>query len=172
MRTTLLILAICFATAANATTFYVDHTASGANDGSSFVWVVDEDMAVRPATVEIGVLSGANHEFRLPLVVTRKVRLEGVTCGSYEQFAAMLRAIETSGLRPALDDRTFGLDELPEAFTCRFIWNILGDEVGHQASPGNQAGSLGYGHRPLKGGCQLQAFRSISLAIAQSRWIR
>ncbi|MBO6782927.1 MAG: NAD(P)-dependent alcohol dehydrogenase [Alphaproteobacteria bacterium] len=64
----------------------------------------------------IGVLSGANHEFRLPLVVTRKVRLEGVTCGSYEQFAAMLRAVEVSGLRPALDETRFALDELPAAF--------------------------------------------------------
>lgn len=63
----------------------------------------------------IGVLSGANHEFRLPLVVTRKIRLEGVTCGSREQFEAMLRAIETNKLRPALDERRFALDELPEA---------------------------------------------------------
>lgn len=64
----------------------------------------------------IGVLSGANHEFRLPLVVTRKIRLEGVTCGSYEQFDAMLRAIAQNGLRPALDDTRFGLDDLPAAF--------------------------------------------------------
>ena len=63
----------------------------------------------------IGVLSGANHEFRLPLVVTRKIRLEGVTCGSYAQFDAMLRAIEASGLRPALDDTRFGLDDFPAA---------------------------------------------------------
>lgn len=67
------------------------------------------------AVMLIGVLSGANHEFRLPLVVTRKIRLEGVTCGSREQFEAMLRAIDKSGLKPALDDRRFGLDELPEA---------------------------------------------------------
>ena len=67
------------------------------------------------AVMLIGVLSGANHDFRLPLVVTRKIRLEGVTCGSYEQFEAMLRAIDTNGLRPALDDTRFGLDELPAA---------------------------------------------------------
>ncbi|MFB3101965.1 MAG: NAD(P)-dependent alcohol dehydrogenase, partial [Alphaproteobacteria bacterium] len=74
--------------------------------------------AVRPggAICLIGVLSGANHEFRLPLVVTRKIRLEGVTCGSLEQFEAMLRAIDQHKLRPALDDRVFGLDELPAAF--------------------------------------------------------
>lgn len=74
--------------------------------------------AVRPggAICLIGVLSGSNHEFRLPLVVTRKIRMEGVTCGSREQFEAMLRAIDRHRLRPALDDRVFGLDELPAAF--------------------------------------------------------
>jgi NADPH:quinone reductase-like Zn-dependent oxidoreductase len=75
--------------------------------------------AVRPggAVMLIGVLSGANHEFRLPLVVTRKIRLEGVTCGSREQFEAMLRAVEQNGLKPALDDQRFGLNELPAALT-------------------------------------------------------
>ncbi len=74
--------------------------------------------AVRPggAICLIGVLSGANHEFRLPLVVTRKIRMEGVTCGSREQFEAMLRAIDQHRLRPALDEQVFGLDELPAAF--------------------------------------------------------
>ena len=73
--------------------------------------------AVRPggAVCLIGVLSGANHEFRLPLVVTRKIRLEGVTCGSLEQFQNMLRSIDQHKLRPALDDRQFSLDELPAA---------------------------------------------------------
>ena len=68
------------------------------------------------AVALIGVLSGANHEFRLPLVVTRKIRLEGVTCGSYEQFDAMLRAIAQNGMKPPLDNTRFGLDELPAAF--------------------------------------------------------
>ena len=67
------------------------------------------------AVMLIGVLSGANHEFRLPLVVTRKIRLEGVTCGSREQFEAMLRAVDQNGLRPALDDQRFDLDQLPAA---------------------------------------------------------
>ena len=69
------------------------------------------------AVMLIGVLSGANHEFRLPLVVTRKIRLEGVTCGSREQFEAMLRAVDQNGLKPALDDQRFSLDELPAALT-------------------------------------------------------
>jgi NADPH:quinone reductase-like Zn-dependent oxidoreductase len=74
--------------------------------------------AVRPggAVCLIGVLSGSNHEFRLPLVVTRKIRLEGVTCGSLEQFQNMLRSIDQHKLRPALDEKLFSLDELPAAF--------------------------------------------------------
>lgn len=68
------------------------------------------------AVALIGVLSGASHDFRLPLVVTRKIRLEGVTCGSREQFEAMLRAIALAGLRPALDDARFTLDTLHDAF--------------------------------------------------------
>ena len=74
--------------------------------------------SVRPggAICLIGVLSGSNHEFRLPLVVTRKIRMEGVTCGNREQFEAMLRAIDQHKLRPALDDQVFGLDDLPAAF--------------------------------------------------------
>ncbi len=74
--------------------------------------------AVRPggAICLIGVLSGANHEFRLPLVVTRKIRMEGVTCGSLEQFEAMLRAIDQHKLRPALDEQVFALEDLPAAF--------------------------------------------------------
>jgi NADPH:quinone reductase-like Zn-dependent oxidoreductase len=73
--------------------------------------------AVRPGgTISlIGVLSGANHEFRLPLVVTRQLRLQGITCGNYEQFLAMLRAIAANGLRPALDDNRFTLETLPAA---------------------------------------------------------
>lgn len=73
--------------------------------------------AVRPGGMVslIGVLSGANHEFRLPLVVTRQIRLQGITCGSYEQFAAMLKAVAANGLRPELDETRFTLDTLPAA---------------------------------------------------------
>ena len=38
------------------------------------------------------------------------------TSGSRQQFEAMLRAIDQHQLRPALDDKVFGLDELPAAF--------------------------------------------------------
>ena len=50
----------------------------GANDGSSFVWVVDDDMAVRPATVEIGVLSGAEIQVTGGLGEGDRVAVSGV----------------------------------------------------------------------------------------------
>lgn len=91
----------------------VDHVVEVGGGGT-----LDQSIkAVRPGgTISlIGVLSGANHEFRLPLVVTREIRLQGITCGSYEQFAAMLRAVAATGLRPALDETRFTLDTLPAA---------------------------------------------------------
>ena len=74
--------------------------------------------ALRPGGVAclIGVLSGSNHDFRLPLVVTRKIRMEGVTCGNREQFESMLSAIKQHNLRPALDEKTFSLEEIVSAF--------------------------------------------------------
>ena len=73
--------------------------------------------ALRPGGVAclIGVLSGSNHDFRLPLVVTRKIRMEGVTCGNREQFESMLSAIKQHNLRPALDEKTFSLEEIVSA---------------------------------------------------------
>ncbi len=58
----------------------------------------------------IGVLSGPNHSFRLPLVVTQNIRLQGVTVGSTTGLAALLRALEQHKLKPVVD-RVFPLDD-------------------------------------------------------------
>ena len=72
--------------------------------------------AVRPGgTISmIGVLAGSVMDASLGLVVTRHVRLQGITVGSGEDFVAMARAIECSGMRPVVD-RIFGFEQLPEA---------------------------------------------------------
>ncbi len=62
----------------------------------------------------IGVLGGARMNAPLGLVVTRAVRLQGVTVGSRDDFLAMARAIAASGLRP-LVDRVFAFEALREA---------------------------------------------------------
>lgn len=62
----------------------------------------------------IGVLSGANMDLSLGLIVTRKVRLQGITVGSRDGMEAMMRAISQHALKPVID-RTFSFEELREA---------------------------------------------------------
>ena len=72
--------------------------------------------AIRPGgTISmIGVLAGSTMDASLGLVVTRHVRLQGITVGSGEDFRAMARAIQRHGLHPVVD-RVFGFDQLPAA---------------------------------------------------------
>jgi NADPH:quinone reductase-like Zn-dependent oxidoreductase len=62
----------------------------------------------------IGVLSGAALSAPLGLVVTRQVRLQGITVGHRDGFEAMLRAVDQHKVKPVLD-RTFAFAQLKEA---------------------------------------------------------
>lgn len=62
----------------------------------------------------IGILSGSAMETSLGLIITRQVRLQGVTVGHRDGFEAMNRAIEQHRLKPVLD-RTFGFEDLKPA---------------------------------------------------------
>ena len=62
----------------------------------------------------IGVLSGGALAAPLGLVVTRQVRLQGITVGSRDGFEAMLRAIGQHKLQPVVD-RMFAFEQLKEA---------------------------------------------------------
>lgn len=62
----------------------------------------------------IGVLSGGTLAAPLGQVVTRHIRLQGITVGSTEDFEAMARAMSQHRLEPVID-RVFGFDELPAA---------------------------------------------------------
>lgn len=72
--------------------------------------------AVRPGGCisMIGVLAGSNMDASLGLVVTRHVRLQGITVGSADDFRAMSRAIGLHGLRPVVD-RVFAFADLHPA---------------------------------------------------------
>jgi NADPH:quinone reductase-like Zn-dependent oxidoreductase len=72
--------------------------------------------AVRPGgTISlIGVLSGGAMNAALGLVITRQVRLQGVTVGPRDGFESMLRAIGQHRLRPVID-RVFAFDDLKAA---------------------------------------------------------
>jgi len=62
----------------------------------------------------IGVLSGGMLSAPLGLVVTRQVRLQGITVGNRDGFEAMLAAIGQHRLVP-VTDRVFAFEELKEA---------------------------------------------------------
>ena len=63
----------------------------------------------------IGVLSGPALNVPLGPVVTRQIRLQGVTVGNRDGFEAMARAIGQHRLAPAVD-RVFAFEELHQAF--------------------------------------------------------
>ena len=60
----------------------------------------------------IGVLAGRKAEFDLGRVVTRNIRLQGVTVGSKKMFDNMVAAFASHNVHPVLDDATFELEEL------------------------------------------------------------
>lgn len=62
----------------------------------------------------IGILSGSAMATSLGHIITRQVRLQGVTVGHRDGFEAMLRAIEQHRLKPVVD-RAFAFEELKEA---------------------------------------------------------
>lgn len=62
----------------------------------------------------IGVLSGGTMDTKLGPIVTRHVRLQGITVGNRDDFEAMARAISQHKLRPTID-RVFAFEALREA---------------------------------------------------------
>ena len=62
----------------------------------------------------IGVLSGVNLEVSLGLIVTRKLRLQGITVGNRDGMEAMMRAISQHVIKPVID-RTFAFEKLRDA---------------------------------------------------------
>jgi NADPH:quinone reductase-like Zn-dependent oxidoreductase len=63
----------------------------------------------------IGVLTGRAGEVPTALLMARQIRLEGLIVGSRRHQVEFVRALEATGIRPAVD-RTFGLEDLAEAF--------------------------------------------------------
>ncbi len=63
----------------------------------------------------IGILSGSGMSAALGHVVTRQVRLQGVTVGNRDGFEAMMRAIDQHRIVPVID-RVYPFEELHAAF--------------------------------------------------------
>ena len=62
----------------------------------------------------IGILSGSAMATSLGLIITRQVRLQGITVGHRDGFEAMLRAMAQHRIKPVVD-RVFAFGELKEA---------------------------------------------------------
>ena len=62
----------------------------------------------------IGILSGLNIGISLGSIVTRKLRLQGITVGNRDGMEQMMRAISQHALKPVID-RTFAFEELRSA---------------------------------------------------------
>jgi len=90
----------------------VDHVVEVGGEGT----LPQSLRAVRPGGTlsMIGVLAGGAMKLPLGPIVTRHVRLQGITVGSADDFAAMARAIARHALRPVVD-RVFPFDALREA---------------------------------------------------------
>lgn len=65
----------------------------------------------------IGVISGNAMNVPLGPIVTRNIRMQGVTVGCRDGFEAMNRAIHQHRIRPVVD-RVFAFDELKAALDC------------------------------------------------------
>jgi NADPH:quinone reductase-like Zn-dependent oxidoreductase len=63
----------------------------------------------------IGVLTGVVGEVPTALLMARQAKLQGLIVGSRREQQEFIRALDTIGIRPVID-RTFGLEDLAEAF--------------------------------------------------------
>lgn len=64
----------------------------------------------------IGVLTGTSGDVQTVSILRKGIRLDGIYVGSKAMFAAMLDSIQTTQMRPVID-QTFDFDQAPAAFT-------------------------------------------------------
>ncbi len=106
----------------------VDHVVEVGGAGT-----LDKSIAaVRPGGLisMIGVLSGAGADVNLGRVVTRHVRMQGVTLGSKKLLQDMCRAMELHGTAPVIERERFALDGLGEALQSLTAGKHFGKIVG------------------------------------------
>jgi len=63
----------------------------------------------------IGVLTGVKGEVPTAALMAKQIRLHGAMVGSREHQLDMVRAIETTGMKPVIDS-TFALEQMADAF--------------------------------------------------------
>lgn len=77
----------------------------------------DSVKAVRTggAIILIGNVTGNTAELFLPLVLTRRLTLHSVSCGSRDAFTALTRAIDMHAIQPVIAE-VFAFEDAPKAF--------------------------------------------------------
>lgn len=65
--------------------------------------------------VLIGVLTGIRGEVPTAFAMRKQLRIQGVLVGNRRQQLDLIRAVESTGIKPVID-RTFGFEQLKEAF--------------------------------------------------------
>jgi NADPH:quinone reductase-like Zn-dependent oxidoreductase len=93
--------------------------------------------AVRTAgtVATIGVLAGPSATVPLGQIVTRAVRLQGVTAGSRQSFEEMVRAIDRHRLRPVLSVAGNSMNDAPRAIAAITEGKHFGKLCIHLRSP-------------------------------------
>lgn len=64
----------------------------------------------------IGVLSGAQSEVMIPMLLLKHIRLQGITVGSRDEHEQMNRFVTHRRMTPVIDETVFGFDSLPDAY--------------------------------------------------------
>jgi NADPH:quinone reductase-like Zn-dependent oxidoreductase len=73
----------------------------------------------------IGTLTGLSGDIPTGAIMIKHVRLQGLIVGNRRQQQDMIRAIETTGLKPIID-RTFRIQALADAFRYQESGKHLG----------------------------------------------
>ena len=63
----------------------------------------------------VGLLSGIETPLSIPLAITRRARIHGVTVGHREDMLAMTRAVDAHGIKPVID-RHYAFSDAKRAF--------------------------------------------------------
>ena len=66
--------------------------------------------------IAVGFLGGLSTKVELGPVISKNLRIRGITVGSRASFEAMLAFIETASFRPVIDN-TYSFDAVPEAYS-------------------------------------------------------
>jgi NADPH:quinone reductase-like Zn-dependent oxidoreductase len=92
-------------------------------------WATSLRVARRGGTVVVaGATAGADPPADLRRVFWRQLRILGSTMGTRDEFAALLRTVEATGLRPLIDE-TYPLAEAPAAFQRLASGAVIGKLV-------------------------------------------